>query len=111
MKYSSRGHRDRNRHKKRIKKRSGQAQLVYVEDINRNVPTTRRGALGDNNKKNVLSNRLCVLILSAVAKMERKHGTDLSPGIMLSSWRHPMIGLRFVVVVVVCVYVCVRVCV
>ena len=36
---------DRNRHKNRIK-RSGQARLVYVWDINRNIPTTRRWAAG-----------------------------------------------------------------
>ena len=42
MKYSWKGHKDRNRHKSRIK-RSGQARLVYVEeDINRNIPTTWR---------------------------------------------------------------------
>ena len=34
------------RHKNRIK-RSGQAWLVYVCDINRNIPTTRRWARGD----------------------------------------------------------------
>ena len=37
MKYSWNGHKDRNRHKKRIK-RSGQAQFVYAFDINRNIP-------------------------------------------------------------------------
>ena len=40
MKYSRKGHKDRNRHKSRIKKRSGQAWLVYVKDTNRNIPTT-----------------------------------------------------------------------
>ena len=38
MKYSRKGHKDRNRHKNGIK-RSGQARLINVEDINRNVPT------------------------------------------------------------------------
>ena len=38
-KYSRKGHKDRNRHKNRIKK-SGQTRLVYVKDINRNIPTT-----------------------------------------------------------------------
>ena len=38
MKYSGKGHKDRNRHKNRIEKRSGQARLVYVKDINRNIP-------------------------------------------------------------------------
>ena len=32
MKYRQKGHKDRNRHKNRIK-RSGQAQLVYVKDM------------------------------------------------------------------------------
>ena len=46
MKYSWKGHKDRSRHKNRIK-RSGQARLVYVTDINRNIPTTWRWAGGD----------------------------------------------------------------
>ena len=37
MKYSWKGHKDRNRHKNRIK-RSGQARIVYVKDINCNIP-------------------------------------------------------------------------
>ena len=51
IKYSLKGHKDRNRHthtkqtKKEGKKRkknkmSGQAQLVYVKNIDRNIPTT-----------------------------------------------------------------------
>ena len=39
MKYSLKGHKDRNRHKNRIK-RSRQARLVHVKNINRNIPTT-----------------------------------------------------------------------
>ena len=39
MKCSWKGHKDRNRHKNRIK-RSGQAQLVHVKGINQNIPTT-----------------------------------------------------------------------
>ena len=35
------GPKDRNRHKNSIK-RSGQARLVYVKNINRNIPTTSR---------------------------------------------------------------------
>ena len=46
MKYSWKGHKDRNRHKNRIKG-SGQARLVYVIDINHNIPTTRKWARGD----------------------------------------------------------------
>ena len=47
MKYSWKGHKDRNRHKNRIKKKSGQARLVYVKNINCNIPTTWRWAQGD----------------------------------------------------------------
>ena len=36
MKYSWKGHKVRNRYKNRIKKRSGQAQLVYVKGISHN---------------------------------------------------------------------------
>ena len=36
MKYSLKGHKDRNRHKNKIK-RSGQARLVYVKDINHKI--------------------------------------------------------------------------
>ena len=46
MKYSWKGHKDRNRYKNRIK-RCGQSRLVYVTDINRNIPTTWRWARGD----------------------------------------------------------------
>ena len=42
-KYSWKGHKDRNRHKNRVQ-RSGQARLIYVMDINRNIPTTGRWA-------------------------------------------------------------------
>ena len=33
------GHKDRNRHKNRIKRR-GQALLIYVKNMNHNIPTT-----------------------------------------------------------------------
>ena len=46
MKYSWKGHKDRNGHKNRMK-RSGQAWLGYVKDINRNIPTTWRWACGN----------------------------------------------------------------
>ena len=39
MKYCLKDHKDRNRHKNRIK-RSGQARLVYVGHTNRKIPTT-----------------------------------------------------------------------
>ena len=40
IKYGSKGHKETNGHKNRIK-RSGQARLVYVKNIiNRNIPTT-----------------------------------------------------------------------
>ena len=38
MKYSSRGHRDRNRHKKRIKKEWA-SSVGLCKNINRNIPT------------------------------------------------------------------------
>ena len=46
MKNSWKGHKDSNRQKNRIK-RSGQARLIHVLDINHNTPTTWRWALGD----------------------------------------------------------------
>ena len=46
MKYSWKGSKERQRHKNRIK-RSEQARLVYVKNINRNIPTTWRWAHGD----------------------------------------------------------------
>ena len=46
MIYSWKGHKDKNRHKNRIK-RSGQAWLVYVKSINRNISTTWRWTRGD----------------------------------------------------------------
>ena len=48
MKYSWTGHKDRKRHENRIK-RSGQARLVYVFDINHNIPITR-WAHGDGRR-------------------------------------------------------------
>ena len=49
MKYSWKGLKDRNKHKNRIK-RSGQARLVSVKNIKRNIPTTWRWARGDQWK-------------------------------------------------------------
>ena len=49
MKYSWKGYKDRNRHKNRMK-RSGQSRLVYVKNINHNIPTTWRWAGGDCRK-------------------------------------------------------------
>ena len=46
MKYSWKGHKDRNRHKNRING-SGPVGLVYVKNVNRNIPTTWRLAHGD----------------------------------------------------------------
>ena len=45
IKYSWKGHKDRSRHKNRIK-RSGQARVIYVENINRNIPSTWKWARG-----------------------------------------------------------------
>ena len=46
MKRSWKGHKDRNRHKNKIK-RSWQALLLYVKDINCNIPTTWKWARED----------------------------------------------------------------
>ena len=53
MTYSWKGHKDRNRHKKTTK-RSGQARLVYVKGINRNIPTTWRWTRGDYRGRRVI---------------------------------------------------------
>ena len=51
------GPEERNRHKNRIK-RSGQARLIYVFDINHNIPTTWRWAHGDiSDEKSCSSKR------------------------------------------------------
>ena len=80
MKYSWKGHNDRNRHKNRIK-RSGQARLVYagttscenralnqttgrfMSDINCNIPTTWRWAHGDPRQQNFST---CGVVAKAV---------------------------------------------
>ena len=49
MKYSWKGHKDRNKHKNRIK-RGGQARLVCIKNINRNITTTWRGTYRDGLK-------------------------------------------------------------
>ena len=46
MKYSWKGHKDRNRYKNRIK-RSWASSVDSVRNINRNIPTTWRWARGD----------------------------------------------------------------
>ena len=58
MKYSWMGHKNRNRHKNWVK-RSGQAQLVYVIDINRNIPTTWRGARIDHTSHYYILHCIC----------------------------------------------------
>ena len=50
MKYSWKGHKDRNRHKNRVN-RNGQARLIYVKNINRNIPTTWRWARRDERER------------------------------------------------------------
>ena len=55
MKYSWKNNKDRNRHKKRIK-RSGQARLVSVKDITGNIPTTWRWSRQDRTNTNWLIN-------------------------------------------------------
>ena len=64
MKYSRKSHKDINIHKNRIK-RSGQARLVYVMYINRNIPTTWRWARRDFLQKGGrLPRRLCAWLSS-----------------------------------------------
>ena len=58
MKHSWKGHKDRNRHKNRIK-RSGQAQLVYVEDINCKIPTTWSRTRGELKRVDCYSRIPC----------------------------------------------------
>ena len=82
MKYSWKGHNDRNRQKNRIK-RSGQAQLVYAKNISHNIPTTWREACGDLfHRKKVL---WCLFILIFIAcPLE-------SPSSVLFSWSFPCV--------------------
>ena len=47
MKHNWKAHKDRNRHKNRIK-RSGQARLIYVSDVNHNIPTMWWSARGED---------------------------------------------------------------
>ena len=66
MKYCWKGHENINGHKSRIK-RSGQARLVCVKDINRNIPTTSRCALRDDwGEQCVEVTRCCIWIGKSV---------------------------------------------
>ena len=99
LKYSWKGHKDRNRHRSRIK-RSGQAELVYVKDINRNIPTTWRWARGipdpfdRHGIKTQTDSSFSIDLLTGLFKTDvwksQKHGRErchcLSGGLCL--WRH-----------------------
>ena len=73
MKYSWKGHKESYRHKNRIK-RSGQARLDYVKGI----PTTWRGARGDNFWSICKSvrgeNQLLSVLLQSKQKEEEEKG-------------------------------------
>ena len=77
------GHKDRNRHKNRMK-RSGQARLVYVTDINRNIPTTSRWSHEDSSGEKAVKRRV-EAHLSPDAKL-----LFLSP-----VWEHEWYFLKF----------------
>ena len=62
MKNSWKGHKDRNRHKNKIK-RSGQARLVYVFNINHNILTMWRWANEDLCTKNIYTLRSNTVIV------------------------------------------------
>ena len=83
MKYSRKGHKERNRYKNRIK-RSGQARLVYVEDLNRNIPTTWRRACGD-----VTSCHMHLLdSLHTKSSWPRETGAAVkSPSLKIQKWK------------------------
>ena len=66
IKYSWKGHIDRNRHENTIKRRNGQARLVYVDNIDRNIPPregepTRGDLSWPENVKNVHICGLCMV--------------------------------------------------
>ena len=68
MKYSRKGHEDRNRHQSKLKKKkSGQARLVYVKNINRSTPPREGEPVGTWKSQ---SNSLCT----------RKHSLSPLPG-------------------------------
>ena len=57
MKYRYKVHKDRNRHKTRIK-RSGQARLVYIWDINRSIPPREGEPAGTTGGEKMMESRL-----------------------------------------------------
>ena len=63
---------DRNRHKNRIK-RSGQARLVYVIDIKRNILTTWRWARGDEYRVHRQSDELNQKIPATNTAYDKRH--------------------------------------
>ena len=82
MEYSWKDHKDRNRHKNRIK-RSGQARLVHVIDRNHNIPTTWRWARGDHLCKAVGLNIIGLYRAVGVSKGPLRGG---SKGVINFPW-------------------------
>ena len=68
------GRKDRNRHKHRMN-RGGQTRLVYVKDINRNIPITWRWARGDGWIPHALS--------IAIANSERHTSSQITAKIVI----------------------------
>ena len=66
MKYSRKDHKDRKRHKNRIK-RIGQAWWVYVSGMNRNIPTTWRRVRRDSHRQ--------VKFCQMLARLKRSNNT------------------------------------
>ena len=76
MKYSWKGHNDRNRHKNKIK-RSGHTQLVYVKGVNHTIPIMWRWASGGGKVGNYMSrwgwHILNIGIITESKAQEQKH--------------------------------------
>ena len=99
MKYSWKGHKDRNRHNNRIK-RSGEARLVYIKNINHNIiPTTWRWASEDQSNK--LSCWPWCGTASTVPVGSPSHGGDVTVYV----WHKPP-ELAHSFLVCSCVYFC-----
>ena len=82
MKYSWQGHKDRKRYKNRIR-RSGQARLVYVKNINLNTPTMKKKERNRRKtERNINSNGVIDLAPSSDWQMSlasQRQGTNTPP--------------------------------
>ena len=87
MKYSWKGHKDRNRHKNRIK-RSGQARLVYVKDIKLQHPHhVNLLGPGDRNKWQAPTRTACKAFEENLPTPARHQGLT-TPGSIINSASH-----------------------